>query len=254
LIRRGFTLIELVVIIAIMGAMVTVGVVSFTAGRGAVRVKGATRDIFAAIRQARSVALVTQQPAIITYSVEEVDGETVARVVLTSAKLFSAPVDRSKIRTLRGDPLPGIKDADSAATNAVDGSSLVGDVLFAPIDDEVVKGMRLKVSMGDALEQMEGATRQSKISVFSTADYLLSRYKAKTTASAKAAEAKEDAKGAGGLDDQEPVSVVWETNGRVEPHRVWVYADGQRPEDGLSIRIDRFGAAKVLTGDGREEE
>ena len=53
---------------------------------------------------------------------------------------------------------------------------------------------------------------------------------------------------------QEPVSVVRETNGRVESHQVWVYADGRRPEDGLSIRIDGFGAAKVLSGDGREED
>ena len=50
-----------------------------------------------------------------------------------------------------------------------------------------------------------------------------------------------------------PVSIVWETNGRVEPHQVWIYPDGARPEDGLSIRVDRFGGAKVVSGDGREE-
>ena len=51
----------------------------------------------------------------------------------------------------------------------------------------------------------------------------------------------------------EPVSIVWETNGRVEPHRVWIYPDGARPEDGLSIKVDAFGAAKVVSGDGRDE-
>ena len=54
-------------------------------------------------------------------------------------------------------------------------------------------------------------------------------------------------------DFQEPVSIVWETNGRVEPHQVWIYPDGAKPEDGLSIKVDAFGGAKVLAGDGREE-
>ena len=96
--RRGFTLIELLVIIGIMGLMVAVGILSVGAGKGAARVKGATRDIFAAIRHARSTALVTQQPAIITYSTDEVDGEIVAKVEITSAKLFNSGVDRSKVQ------------------------------------------------------------------------------------------------------------------------------------------------------------
>ena len=47
-------------------------------------------------------------------------------------------------------------------------------------------------------------------------------------------------------EEQKPVKVLWQTNGRTDPHRIWVYADGSDPESGLSIRIDRFGAAKVL--------
>ena len=51
---------------------------------------------------------------------------------------------------------------------------------------------------------------------------------------------------------QEPVSVVWEVNGRVDPHQVWIYPSGTPPDKGLSIKIDRFGAAKVV-GDGGDE-
>jgi hypothetical protein len=50
------------------------------------------------------------------------------------------------------------------------------------------------------------------------------------------------------------VSVVWETNGAVEPHKIWIYPDGKKPEDGLMLNIDSFGAVKVLGGDGRDEE
>ncbi len=251
--RRGFTLLELLVIVAIMGSMVTVGLVSVNAGQGAARVKGATRDIFAAIRQARSVALVTQQPAVITYSTAEVDEQPVAKVEITSAKLFAATVDRSKIETVTGEPLPGSMIADAAAADdgAADGETgeTLEDVLFAPIDSEIVKGMRLKVVIGEELGEVTAAHR-SKVSIFSNVDYILGRYR---DAKASAAKQSETAATDDQAEVQEPVSVVWETNGRVEPHQVYVYADGKRPEDGLLIKIDPFGGAKVVAGDGREE-
>ena len=55
-------------------------------------------------------------------------------------------------------------------------------------------------------------------------------------------------------DMDETVSVVWETNGAVEPHKIWIYPDGKKPEDGLQLNIDSFGGVKVLDGDGREED
>ena len=269
--RGGFTLIELLVIVAIICAMAGVGVVSVRAGQGAARVKGATRDIFAAIRHARSQALVSQKPVIITYSTEEIDGEPMAKIEMTSAKLFADEIDRAKIRTLTGEPLAAPKrelvsvraeaDADGDAATGPkkeDGGSLVQDVLFAPIKEDVVKGMRLKVVLGDEGQGETAEGRRPRLSVFSNVDYLLGKFKESKTA-AKAEEKTETsafdekAKGAA-AERQEPVSVVWETNGRVDPHQVWVYADGQRTEDGLSIRIDRFGAAKVLSGDGREDD
>ena len=269
--RGGFTLIELLVIVAIICAMAGVGVVSVRAGQGAARVKGATRDIFAAIRHARSQALVSQKPVIITYSTEEIDGEPMAKIEMTSAKLFADEIDRAKIRTLTGEPLAAPKrelvsvraeaDADGDAATGPkkeDGGSLVQDVLFAPIKEDVVKGMRLKVVLGDGGLGETAEGRRPRLSVFSNVDYLLGKFKESKTA-AKAEEKTETsasdgrAKGAS-AERQEPVSVVWETNGRVDPHQVWVYADGQRTEDGLSIRIDRFGAAKVLSGDGREDD
>lgn len=265
--KRAFTLIELLVIIAIMGTMVTVGIVSVRSGQGAARVKGATRDIFAAIRQARSTALVTQQPAIITYSTGEVDGEVVAKVEITSAKLMTEGVDVSKVRTVTGKPLKGAvaaaaaetaKDAEGAEEKKGDGNSLE-EVLFAPIDANIVKGMRLKVIVGGGELEIAEEAHRPKISVFSNVDYLLGKFKEanKAAETAKKAEEKQsDAadKDAAKGEDQEPVSVVWETNGRVEPHQVWIYPDGRRPDQGLSIKIDRFGAAKVISGDGREDD
>ena len=278
--RKAFTLIELLVVIAIIAIMVTAGSLSLAAGKGAARVKGATRDIFAAIRHARSTALVTGQPAIITYSTVEEDGEVMAKVELTTAKLFDSSFDRSKVQTLSGDPLkddgyelvhiekadgkPAETDGkDGTAAPAESGGETIEEILFAPIASDVVKGMRVKVVLGDEELSEENEKRPSKISVFSNVDYLIGRFKdAKAEAKKKEAEAagekadsdKDGKSSASAGEDQEPVSVVWETNGRVDPHQVWIYADGTKPEDGLLIRIDRFGAAKVMPGDGKEDD
>ncbi|MGN0833262.1 MAG: Tfp pilus assembly protein FimT/FimU [Kiritimatiellia bacterium] len=282
--RKAFTLLELMVVIAVIGLMISIGVVSIAAGKGAVRVKGAARDVYGAIRRARSTALVTGQPAIVTYSTVRKDGETMAKVEIASAKLFDTATDRSQVQTLSGAPLKtagmelvhiegakaeafakdGAAGADSSAGDGAADSGAgetVADILFAPVDDEVVKGMRLKVVRGDEALAEADTGRKTRISVFSNVDYLIGRYKdAKAEAQQQeqarrvAAGDETTGDGASSDEDQEPVSVVWETNGRVEPHQVWVYADGQRPEEGLLIRIDRFGAAKVLPGDGREED
>ncbi len=242
---------ELLVIIAIIGVMTTVSVLSISGGQKAARVKGAARDIFAAIRQARSQAIVTQQPVIITYSNERDDEGVVAKVETTSAELFAKPVDPSQIQTLTGPAQR--RDVAKPGDAEEDEGSLLEDVLFAPISDDVVHGIRLKAVKGDA----EPRRRKSPFS--SNVDFLTRQYRRMRGVSTSQSAAKSDdedvAKADVGADEMtEPLSVVWNTNGRVEPHQVWVYADGQEPEDGLLIRIDRFGAAKVLPGDGREED
>ena len=254
--RRGFTLMELLVIIAIIAVMTTVSVLSISGGQKAARVKGATRDVFAAIRHARSQALVSQRPVVVTYSVETDEGEPVATVKMDGVKLFSSGVDRSKIQKITGGYLPPLKgEAEEKAETKEAEGSLVSDLLVTPISTEVVRGMRLKVVKGEDLEQTDAA--KPRVSIFSNVDYLLKKYQeataqtATTDAAADGASASKDAAPAA-TEAQAPVSIVFDTTGRVEPHQVWVYADGQRPEDGLSIRIDRFGGAKVLTGSGQE--
>lgn len=283
--RRAFTLIEILVVIAIIGTMAAVGIANVGAGKAGSRVKGSTRDVFAAIRQARSTALVTGQPVIITYSTVREDEEVMAKIEITSAKLFETADDDVEIQTLSGtplvvaedsdQPLPSAKkdDSDAKAKSkdksgtkkpelAEDGQGkgeTIEEILFAPVDVEVVKGVRLKVAVGDEELDESAPQNRSRISVFSNVDYLLGRFNDAKAEAKKKEEAEKQ--GTNGGDDaapsseelQAPVSVAWETNGRVEPHKVWIYADGKRPEDGLMISVDRFGAAKVLSGDGREE-
>ena len=92
--RRAFTLIELLVICAILATMVSIGVGSILSGQGTARVKGATRDVYAAIRHARSVALVTGQRVLVNYSNEKVDDETCVKIEVVAAKIMNADGDR----------------------------------------------------------------------------------------------------------------------------------------------------------------
>lgn len=254
--KKGFTLIELLVIVAIIGIMVAASVVNVGAGQRAARIRGSTRDIFAVIRHARSTALVTQQPSVITYSTAEIDGEVCAKIEINAAKILSAD-SVQRATTLDGETVLLSDDVDEGDSS---GGLTVEDVLFAPISTDVVRGIRLKVLKdGERLEYAEDeAKARPKISVFSNVDYLIGKLKDSKAkeAEAKAQEAESAAEATLVPDagDQEPVSVVWEVNGRTEPHRVWVFPDGSTPEKGLCIKIDRFGAAKVVGGDERDDE
>ncbi len=272
--RRAFTLIEILVIVAIMALMVSVSVISVRAGQDAARVKGATRDIMAAIRHARSLALVMMQPAVITYSTARMDDEICAQVKVDGVRMLSDS-SSDTVQTLSGETINrdgtpidqgGAASRRAAQSKGADkelmgdsGGETMEDVLFAPIASEVVKGVRLKVTMGDELIRTEEETKKkgNSISVFSNVDYLLGKYKKKKEEEKKAAAEKEsqsDQSASVPFDDeeQEPVSLVWEANGRCDPHRVWIYRDGTKPESGLCIKVDRFGAAKVLSGEDDE--
>jgi prepilin-type N-terminal cleavage/methylation domain-containing protein len=252
-VKKGFTLIELLVIVAIIGIMVAASVVNVGAGQRAARVRGAARDIFAVIRHARSTALVTQQPSVITYSTQHIDDEVCAKVEVNAAKILNSDAVR-RATTLDGEDV-SLFEQESDGDLGDGAGQTVEDVLFAPISTDVVRGMRIKVlKEGERMDYgADEARERPKISVFSNVDYLIGRLK---ESKAKSSEEKdrddEPSPSVPDAGDQEPVSVVWEVNGRTEPHRVWVFPDGSSPEKGLCIRIDRFGAAKVVGGDGEE--
>lgn len=266
--KRAFSLIEVLVVVAIIAIMVAAAVTNVEAGKDAARLKAASRAIFATIRHARSVALVTQQPAIITYSVERKGEEPCAKVEITSAKLLAAD-ENAVAMTLEGKrvSLAGEGEEQSASAKRTKGKSedegpsrqrlrTTEEVLFSPIRAEVVKGVRVKVLReGERLAGGFAEERSDpKISVFSNVDSLIRRFRAQRDAEAEvkadSADGKEKKSKKGEAEvkpepEDEPVSIVWEVNGRTEPHRVFVYADGESPESGLVVNVDRFGAIKV---------
>lgn len=272
--RRAFTLMEVLVTVAIIAFVVAAAFVGVGTGQSAARLRGATRGVYATIRQARSVALVTQHPAVVTYANATVDGQHCVRVTLDSVKLMDTSASMVA-QTVNGETIdladPTGEIAAARAREEISGEALseepgggggetVEDILFAEIDADVMTGLSVKVLVGDEAEDdsVGKEAQSSTVSAFSNVDSLLGRFaEAKgKSAAAKAEEAVAAAESEGRSaddaeavveDEQSTVSVAWEPNGRCQPHRVWIYEAGKSPESGLEIAVDAFGTAKVVS-------
>ena len=271
--RRAFTLIELLAIVAIIAAMTGVGMVSLYGGREGAQVKGAVRDIYAAIKTARSRAIVTGGRTVVEFGNVKSDGANSIRVEINSALVMKTssgeekpqPYFVTEWKELPGDTV-GVGDrsgdSSSGASGSGDGGESIEEILFSPMSTTVTEGMCLRFQKGENVDSdLTEAQRQAGLSAFSTADYWIEKYAAAKGASNRvesAASEKKEESGATGSGEiagaEESGTVVWETNGSVEPHKVWIYPEGRRPEDGMMISVDRYGAIKILRGDGTDEE
>lgn len=271
--RSGFTLVELLVIIGIIATMVTVAVVSIRQGQGAARQRGAARDVFAVIRHARSVALVSEEPSIITFSSSYKDGGVVSKIEIVASKKLSGSYNDT-VQTIYGEHVRlneteeetqseeqlTYDESDDASQETIKETKglAIEDYLFETVSEDVLTDVRILVEMtGDGSELVDDrGMKRSNISAFSNVDYLLGKYQQAKDESK--ASADEDFFGSE-FDDSfeefeedplpEPVKIVWQANGMCDPHRIWVYLDGTEKESGLVINVDMFGGVKVLTAE-----
>ena len=233
-VHKAFTLIELLVIIAIMALMVSVGIVSLQAAQDAARVKSAARDVMAAIRTARSHALISKRPVVVIYSNEKNGDESCASVVIQEKSLFRESRSFEPVYTLAGDR---VDTGDDVADDPDFGETAVEVLNPKEVSRQVMTGLKLKVLEEDeTLMLPENETRRSKISIFSTADNVSRTLESGPSKNEKPAE------NAAAEATEEPVKVAFAANGTVTPpHRVWIYPEGSDPSGGFSIHVDRFG-------------
>lgn len=242
--------------------MAAVAVSSVNSGQSSARIRGAARDIFATMRRARSTALVTGQPCVISYSTAIEDGETCAKIEIDGAKLFGKN-NITTAETLSGETVRLDANEDPADGETAQGGETVEDILFSPISEDVVRGIAIKVvKEGEDLDYTESAPERKKsmISSYSNIDALLGRYK-EESAKKESADGEKDGDGAGpddqgpaaGQEVQEKTSFVWETNGRTEAHKVYVYIAGRKPDSGYVIKTDMFGAMKIVSADEEDD-
>ena len=236
--RRGFTLVELLIIVAIIGAMLAGAVASVGAGMSSARAKSATRRVLQLSRQARTMALLRQQPAVITYSEKWEGSEFVGSTIKVESKAEQGGHDNMPVQSLDGYETYGGDDEgdDSDLKKAME-----------TIEDDSLVGIHVKVEMLDQDGTAYGEKKRS-ISVFSNVDYLLKNARAstKTEGGQQDEERKvDDGDEKSAASANEPVSIVYETNGRCAPHRITVYKDGQDESSGLVMEVDRFGKVTV---------
>ena len=249
--RRAFTLIELLLVVAILSTMVTVGVMGFNASKGSIGMFAAARDTMAMVRRARSVALVTQKPVVVIYSNSTVDDESCAKIEIKSESLFKSKSVVEEVRNLAGDVVVEGSSADGDAEG--EGETLAEILSPKEIPMSVVKGLKIRVAKEDeAAVFSANEAKRSKISIFSTADSIKRTYE-QPSGAGNAAETTRDAEdGADGEDANEPVEVVFNANGTVEPpHTIVIYPEALSPEKGLTIKVDRFGEPKCEDMEGR---
>lgn len=272
--RAGFTLIEILIVVGIIAIMLASAVMSVASGRGAVKVKEATRGVVQLSRYASSLALLRQRPVVVTFHkkglvevrisgeasgtgdigtpsdpiYQEVNGEvtqTAAEAAAeaeegnaldAAAESSSGPTsvtDKEKKsffytrQALNPDEL-----AKEDAEGEYDGIEITVEVLGEdgePLPPEIAASLSLR--------QPERKKKPS-FEVFNSLD--INR------------EDEEHGKSED-EDDEKPVSVTYETNGTVNPHRIIIrLQDASDTDEGFAINISRSGKATV--GDDEDGE
>lgn len=247
--RKAFTLLELLVIIVIILVMTGVAVVTIATGEEASRLKGGTRDVLATVRLARLTALASEQACIVTLVTEKTENGTQSKVILHAPDL-KKPCMGLQARTLAGDPVMIGEPVEESATGSSD-----TEIRFVQVDEEVLENICLKVVMDEeepppGIDENADEAKRSMISFFSNTDFLLGKFRqqresdlekeGKSVPAPAAPVAQRDT-----WEEAEDKSLVWQANGRCEPHRIYVYAHGDKPSDGWVIRVDRYGNAKM---------
>ena len=271
--RGGFTLIEIMIVVGIIAIMLASAVMSVASGRGAVQTKEATRGVIQLSRYAAALALLRQRPVVVTFHhngkievrisgeatgsgeagspsdpiYREVDGKT----TLTAAEY--AAEDENEADESSGTPRgPKAAEGEGGGSSSAAPDEKKGYFYSRRVLDPEV------LAKEDTEGQYEGVT--FTVEVLGEDGEPLDRDLAAARSLRQPKRERKNAEGEivedepeGEEDDEPPVSVTYETNGNVNPHRIIVRLAGEsEAEEGFAINISRSGKATV--GDDVEED
>lgn len=253
--KSGFTLIEILVALVIVGILVGTAAVSLGAGVKSAQMADATRAVQQYAGHARAIALLKQRPVVLT--IEEIveDGVFVKSRLSTSYSQdassesgnvshgagFGAAGGGGRTLTLSGQPVDDVEEGGETVEDANDPLS------SEPRDFE---GIHIKGALKEDLGR-----QRSRISVFSTADLLLRQNREQQE---KSRTKPEEGGGADGKATETEMaqktesdfSIVYEPNGRCDPYVVKIWKDGTDEDKAITLEVGRFGKV-VEDEDGR---
>ena len=267
--NAGFTLIEILIVVAIIGVMLAVAVTSVASGRDATRARAAARGVAQMSHYANALALLRQKSAVISFSGNKI-----------SVQLSGQGVDTSEI----GDPaLPIYREVNGAEAalqseeeeadeGRVDESDAKQekkggymDAGITPDLDDFSKedaertfeGILFRVELVDENGQALDATTASQLR--SEADAMVKkRGPAGAAWSNTSGEidlgATDDGTEKPEIRPENEGRVIYESNGNCAPYRVIIFAateDGQEGEELMTVNVSRSG--KVTIGDEEEK-
>ena len=278
--RAGFTLIEILIVVGIIVIMLSTAVMSVASGRGAVKVKEATRGVIQLSRYASALALLRQKPVVVTFfssgKIEvRISGElTGLNDVGTPADPIYREVEGAKTLTAEEvaeeDKADALDDAEGVSRKRSENS---GDSGGAEGKKDEKKGFFYTrqvldpevLAQEDAYGEYEGVTFEVEVlgEDGEPLEYDLAMARSLPRPKREESNAsffidgqqididvdKEDQK----HDDRKMICVTYETNGNVNPHRIIVrLEDEAETSEGFAINISRSGKATV--GDAEDED
>ena len=250
--RRGFTLIEILVVVAILAIMVSAAAVSIASGSAAAKVNAGVRGVVQLTRYARTMALLKQRPAWVEFSSDgrvkitlEASNDGISESEAADIGEPAEPVARpAGDGTAAGQQAFRIRQGRPAESKDGGGESMEGEDGGGGKDDDsddVVErkldGVSLEVTILD-----EAGNPMSDEDIV------------ENMKTVRIGESAPEA-GEGASDPDAPpartVAILYETTGRCPAFRVTVRREGDEESEGRTVAVDRFGRVRTQEDDGR---